>query len=135
MTGDRGDNGQDVFGPRGEERDAALAWVGEHLALVRESAFGERVLYWILGTGFVVGLAAHIGGFLLKSSTTDEPLLLVADLLYSLGLALWTGIVVAIFVQIWPNAKKRQFRQTLAAYEAAKARRTPPTPPASPDHP
>jgi len=30
-------------------------------------------LYWTLGIGFVVGLAAHAGGFLLKSSTTTEP--------------------------------------------------------------
>ena len=37
-------------------------------------------MYWILGIGFVVGLAAHVGGFLLKNSVTTEPLLLVADL-------------------------------------------------------
>jgi hypothetical protein len=34
-----------------------------------------------LGIGFVVGLAAHVGGFLLKTSATAEPLLLVGDLL------------------------------------------------------
>jgi hypothetical protein len=46
-----------------------------------------------------------IGGYLLKTSTTMEPLLLLADLLYALGFALWTGVVVAVFVQIWPEAK------------------------------
>jgi hypothetical protein len=30
-------------------------------------------LYWILGIGFVVGLAVHAGGFLLKTSVTTEP--------------------------------------------------------------
>ena len=105
-----------------QERDALLAWVGEHLTLVRRSASGQRPLYWILGIGFVVGLAAHVGGFLLKTAATTEPLLLVADLLYSLGFALWTGVVLVVFVQIWPEAKKRQYKQALDAYETAVGR-------------
>ena len=111
-------HGQDVPGLEGLERDALLAWVGENLTLVRRSAFGQRILYWSLGIGFVVGLAAHVGGFLLKTSATTEPLLLLADLLYALGWALWTGVVVVVFVQIYPEAKKRQ-KRALDAYEAA----------------
>ena len=60
--------GQDVFGLGERERDALLAWVGENLTLVRRSASGQRILYWGLGITFAVGLAAHVGGFLLKSS-------------------------------------------------------------------
>jgi hypothetical protein len=67
----------------------------------------------------VVGLAAQIVGFLLKTSVTTEPLLLVADLLYALGWSLWTGVVVVFFVQIWPEAKRRQLKRSLDAYEAA----------------
>ena len=119
---DEGTQGQDVFGLGERERDAMLAWVGENLTLVRRSASGQRVLYWVLGIGFVVGLAAHVGGFLLKTSVTTEPLLLVADLLYALGWSLWTGVVVAMFVQIWPEAKRRQYKQALDAYEAAAGR-------------
>jgi hypothetical protein len=77
-------------------------------------------LYWILGIGFVVGLAAHVGGFLLLSSVTTEPLKVVADLLYALGWSLWTGVVVVFFVQIWPEAKRRQLKRWLDAYEAAR---------------
>ena len=105
--------GIDVDDPR------ALAWMEEHLPEFREQASGQRPLYWILGIGFVVGLAAHVGGFLLKTSVTTEPLLLVADLLYALGFALWTGVVVVLFVQIWPEAKRRQLKRWLDAYEAA----------------
>jgi hypothetical protein len=97
-----------------------LAWMGEHLPEFRQQVSGQRPLYWILGIGFVVGLAAHVGGFLLRSSVTTEPLELVADLLYSLGFALWTGIVVGLFIQIWPEAKRRQLEQWLDAYEAAR---------------
>ena len=110
---------QDVLGLGEREM---LAWVGEHLTLVRRTASGQRPVYWILGIAFVVGLAVHAGGFLLKSSATTEPLLLVADLLYALGWALWTSVIVALFVQIWPEAKRRQFKQALDAYEAAAAR-------------
>jgi hypothetical protein len=54
--------------------------------------------------------------------TMTEPLLLVADLLYQLGQALWTGVVVVVFVQIWPEAKRRQYKQALDAYEGAVGR-------------
>jgi hypothetical protein len=119
---DKRAQGQDVLGLGEQERDAMLAWVGENLTLVRRSASGQRFFYWILGIAFVVGLAAHVGGFLLKTSATTEPLLLVADLLYALGGVLWTGVVLVVFVQIWPEAKRRQYKQALDAYEAAVGR-------------
>jgi hypothetical protein len=105
--------GIDVDDPR------ALAWMEAHLPEVRQQASGQRPQYWILGIGVVVGLAAQIVGFLLKTSATTEPLLLVADLLYALGWSLWTGVVVVVFVQIWPEAKRRQLKRGLDAYEAA----------------
>jgi hypothetical protein len=113
--------GQDVLSGMTElERRETLAWVGEHLPQVRRSVFDQRLLYWSLGIGFVVGLAAHVGGYLLKASVTTEPLGLVADLLYALGYALWTGGVVVMFVQVYPEVKRRQFKQALDAYEAAQ---------------
>ena len=96
-----------------------LAWMREHLPEFRQQVSGQRPLYWILGIGFVAGLAADIVGFLLKTSVTTEPLLLVADLLYALGWSLWTGVVVVFFVQIWPEAKRRQLKRWLDTYEAA----------------
>jgi hypothetical protein len=92
----------------------------EHLPEFRQQASGQRPLYWVLGIGVVVGLAAHVGGFLLRSSVTTELFELAADLLYSLGFALWTGVVVVLFVQIWPEAKRRQLEQWLDVYEAAR---------------
>jgi hypothetical protein len=117
-------HGQEVFGLEGWERDLVLAWVGENLTLVRRSAFGQRTLYWSLGISFVLGLAAHVGGFLLKSWATTEPLSMVADLFYALGWSLWTGVVVVVFIEVYPNAKKRQYKQALDAYEAAVADQT-----------
>ena len=116
---DEGAQGHDVFGLREWERDAMLAWVGENLTLVRRSASGQRVLHWSLGIAFALGLAAHVGGFLLNTSAATEPLSLMADLLYALGWALWTGVVVVVFVQVYPETKKRQYKQALDAYEAA----------------
>jgi len=112
--------GQEVLGLGERERDALLAWVGENLTLVRRSASGQRTLYWSLGICFMVGLAAHVGGFLLKSWETTEPLSVLADLLYTLGWALWTGVVVVVFIQLYPETKRRQYKQALDAYEAAR---------------
>lgn len=110
---------QALFGLGEEERREVLAWVGENLPYVRRTAAGQRPVYWILGIGLVVGLAAYVGGYLIKSSTTTDPLGLVGDLLYTFGWALWTGVVVVLFLQIFPEAKRRQFKMALDAYEAA----------------
>jgi hypothetical protein len=95
-----------------------LAWVREHMTQLRESVSGQRLALQSLGIGFVLGLAAYVGGYALKASATTEPLKLVADLLYALGWALWTGVVVALFVEIIPRAKQRQIKRALDAYEA-----------------
>ena len=112
--------GQDVFGLGARDRQAVLAWVGENLTQVQRSVYDQRLLHQSLWIGLVVGLAVHVGGYVLRSSVTTEPLELVADLLYALGYALWTGVVVVVFVQIIPEAKRRQFKQVLDAYEAAR---------------
>ena len=103
-----------------QDRRELLDWVGEHLPRVRRSVYGQHFLYWSLGIASVVGLAAHVGGYLLRSEVTTELPGLVADLLYALGFALWTGVVVVVFVQVIPEAKRRQFKQMLDAYEAAR---------------
>jgi hypothetical protein len=118
-SADERTQGQDGLGIGERERDFLVSWVGENLTQVRRSASGQRPMYWVLGTVFLVGLAAHIGGFLLKSWETTEPLAVVGDLIYTFGWALWTGVVVVVFVQIWPEAKRRQFKQALDAYEAS----------------
>jgi hypothetical protein len=110
----------DLLAGLGElERRVALDWVGEHLPEVRRSAYGRRSLYWALGVGFIVGLAAYVGGYALRSSVTTEPLGFVGDLLYTLGWALWTGVVVVLFLQVLPEVKRHGYKQLLDAYEAA----------------
>ncbi len=112
--------GQDPFPGLDElERRELLTWVGENLPYVRRTAAGQRPLYWILGLGLTVGVAAYVGGYLIKWSTTTELLGLVGDLLYTFGWALWTGVVVVVFLQIIPEAKRRQYERALDAYEAA----------------
>ena len=99
--------------------DEELVWVREHMEQLRESVSGQRIALQSLGIGFMLGLAAYVGGYALKASATMEPLKLVADLLYALGWALWTGVVVALFVEIIPRAKQRQITKALDAYEVA----------------
>lgn len=93
-------------------------WFNKHLPELRRGAYGQRLLYQSLAVAVIVGLAAHIAGYLLKSNATTEPLGLLADLLYALGYALWTGVVVVVFTHIFPEIKRRQFKQALDLYEA-----------------
>jgi hypothetical protein len=122
MTGGPGPNGVPRTSPDDPLlRDpAVLAWMDEHLPEMRRSVYGQRLLYQSLAVAFVVGLAAQIGGYLLRPSPPTEPLALVADLLYALGWALWTGVVVTVFVQVIPEIKRRQFKRMLDAYEATR---------------
>ena len=59
----------------------------------------------------LVGLLAHLAGYALRPSAATEPLGLLADLLYAMGIALWTGVVVVVFVQVIPELKRRQIKR------------------------
>ena len=131
MTGQSGGKGSPQSKDRDTEVDAlredlerrlTMDWVGEHLPQVRGSAYGQRSLYWTLAIGFVVGLAAYAGGYAIKASVTTEPLGFVGDLLYTLGWALWTGVVVVLFLQVLPETKRRGYRQLLDTYEADRTK-------------
>jgi len=98
--------------------EQTLAWMEQHVTELRQSVSGQSLLYTSLATCFVVGLAAHVGGYALLLSTPKEPLALFADLLHALGWSLWTGVVVVIFTQIIPEAKRRQIKRAIDAYEA-----------------
>jgi len=101
-----------------------MEWMEEHLTELKEYVSGQRLLYQSLVIGSVVGLAAHIGGYFLRSSLPNGFLGLLADLLYALGWSLWTGVVVAVFTQVIPEAKRRQIKQSLKAYEQLKREKT-----------
>jgi hypothetical protein len=102
------------------ERRLTMARVADHLPQVKQSARGQRSLYLALTIGFVVGLVTYTGGYALKSSVATEPLAFVGDLLYTLGWALWTGVVVVLFLQVLPEMKRRGYEQLLEAYEAER---------------
>jgi hypothetical protein len=91
----------------------------EHLSQLRQSVSGQRLVLQSLGIGFVLGLIAYAGGYAIKAAATTEPLKFVGDFLYALGWSLWTGVVVALFVEIIPRVKQRQIKHALDAYEAA----------------
>ena len=115
-------------GSQDRMRDYELAWVAEHLPELRASVSPQRILMRALTIGFVAGLAAHIGGYLLRRSITAEPLALIAELLASLGMALWTGVIVVALVQVLPTWQRRAAARWLAAAEDRIATRRPPAP-------
>ncbi len=100
--------------------ERSLAWMEKHLTELKQADSGQRILYVSLAISFVVGLAAHMGGYVLLLSAPRGPLGLLADLLHALGWSLWTGVVVVVFVQVIPEAKRRQIRRAVEAYEALR---------------
>jgi hypothetical protein len=100
--------------------ESTVKWMEEHLLEMKQSVSGPRLLYQSLVVGFVLGLAAHIGGYFLQLSASNRLLDLLADLLLALGWSLWTGVIVALFVEVIPEVKRRQFKQAIDAYEALR---------------
>ncbi len=107
--------------------ERTVEWMDEHLPELKQSVSGPRLLYQSLVVGFVIGLAAHIGGYVLLLSVRSEPLGLLADLLHALGWSLWTGVVVAVFVEVIPEVKRRQIKRAVDAYEALRRKQTRPS--------
>ena len=112
----------------GPYRRDVLAWMEQHQPKLRRSAFGDRLLYQSLGFCLVVGVVVYVGGYVLRSSATTEPLEFLADLLYTLGYALWTGAVVVALLEVVPRVKQRQYRQMLEAYDRAQREASEPAP-------
>ena len=100
--------------------DPEQAWMERHLPELRRTASGQRMLYTSLVFALAIGLAAHVGGYVLLSSYASGLVGLLADLLHALGWSLWTGAVVAVFVQVIPEVKRRQIRRALKDYEAQR---------------
>jgi hypothetical protein len=113
MTEDEGS--KDVPPMFTDER--TMEWMAEHLPELRQYVSGQRILYQSLVISFVLGLGAHVGGYILLLSVPSGPLGLLADLLHALGWSLWTGVVVVVFIQVIPEVKRRQIRQAVDAYE------------------
>jgi hypothetical protein len=103
-----------------------LEVIGEYLPQIRRSLSDQSIVKTYLAIAFVLGLIAQVVGYLLKQSVGPDLVGLGVDLLYSLGLALWTGVVITYFVQVLPEAKRRQIIKGLEAYEASRSK-----PPAS----
>jgi hypothetical protein len=96
-------------------------WIEEHLSELRhEYVNGQRLLIQFIGLGFVLGLAAHVAGYVLLSSAPTGLRGLFADLLRALGGSLWTGVVLALFVQVIPEVKRRQIKHAIDEYESAR---------------
>jgi F0F1-type ATP synthase assembly protein I len=98
----------------------ARRWFEDHLADLRQDAYGQRIQYQVLVATFAIGLVAYVIGYLLRSATTTEPVGLLVDMVYTLGFALWTAAIVVVVVEIVPEAKRRQIRRSLEAYEAIR---------------
>ncbi|HEY7025725.1 MAG TPA: hypothetical protein VH371_12280 [Candidatus Limnocylindrales bacterium] len=108
------------FTARQEFTRQELDAIGDYLPEIRRSLSDQSILRFYLIVAFVLGLLAQVVGYLLKVNAGADLYGLAVDLLYALGWAMWTGVVVTLFVQVLPEAKRRQIIRGLEAYEASK---------------
>ena len=96
-----------------------LAWAAANLPMLHGWVSGQKFLRDALVLVFVLGLTVHIAGYLLIITANGDPVSLLADLLSTLGTTLWTGVVLVVFLEILPDARRRWMSHRLEAYEAA----------------
>ena len=122
-----GEDGLSVFGDLGTSRIADLGR-RRHL---RGSADRGRAATRLLDPRdrFVFGMSAYVGGYADMPVVTTEPLRFVGDLLYTLGWALLTGVVVVVFSsrsfrrQSGVNTSRRSMPRGSAARQGPSRRR------------
>ncbi len=95
-----------------------LRWAAQHLPQIRGWISGRRFLHDAMLTAVILGLIAHVAGYVLAVSGSGEPRGLVADLLSNLGMALWTGAVLVVFVQVLPDYQRRTAQRLIEQSEA-----------------
>jgi hypothetical protein len=108
----------DRTNPKSEFNEDELRWAAQHLPQMRGWISGRRFLYDAMVTAVIVGLIAHVAGYVLAMSGSGEPRGLVADLLSNLGVALWTAAVLVVFVKVLPDYQRRTARRLLEQSEA-----------------
>ena len=108
----------DRTNPKPEFNEDELRWAAQHLPQIRGWISGRRFLYDAMLTAVILGLIAHVAGYVLAVSGSGEPRGLVADLLSNLGVALWTGAVLVVFVQVLPDYQRRTARRLIEQSEA-----------------
>ena len=108
----------DRTNPKPEFNEDELRWAAQHQPEIRGWITGRRFLYDAMLTAVILGLIAHVAGDVLAASGSGEPRGLAADLLSNLGVALWTGAVLVVFVQVLPDYQRRTALRLVEQSEA-----------------
>ena len=89
-----------------------LDWVAANLEEAQGWAGGTRTVRWTLVITVVTGLVIHALGFALGTGAlmlpAGWPADLLASLLSSLGVALWTSVIIVLFLDVIPSWQRRQ---------------------------
>jgi hypothetical protein len=84
-----------------------LDWVAANLEDAMGWARGRYIVRWTLVGTFLTGLVVHVLGFGLTSGgltlPAGWPADLIGELLSSLGIALWTSVILVVFLEILPT--------------------------------
>ena len=98
-----------------------LDWARDNLASMRRTVQNNTVLYWTMIATFIVGLIAY---FLADAMSTQTLLLpagwradLIADLLYNLGVTLWTSVVLVLFLEIVVEYQRKRWQRYIRLVE------------------
>jgi hypothetical protein len=88
-----------------------IEWARQNLPLLRRYAQTNTILYYWMVVTLIVGLAAHVLSDQISIGAITLPegwrAAFVADLLYNVGIALWTSVAITFFLEVIPDWQRK----------------------------
>ena len=92
-----------------------LDWARDNLDYLRRTVQNNTALYWTMIVTFVLGLVAYFLADALSIQTISLPAGwradLIADLLYNLGVTLWTSVILVLFLEVVVEHQRKRWQR------------------------
>jgi hypothetical protein len=100
-----------------------LDWARQHLDQIRREPRGYRPLFLIMGLTLALGLALYLLSVAMSNNViklpSGRPTDILADLLYNLGIVLWTSVILVFFLQVVVDLQRKRWQRYVRQVEQA----------------
>jgi hypothetical protein len=103
--------------------EGELEWAKRNVPYLQQLSRSNRILYWTMGATLTLGILAYVLSFALAGGWLPWPAWLwpefSSDLLYNLGITLWTSVVLAFLLEVIVDWQQRRAARYVALVRRA----------------
>lgn len=101
--------------------EGELEWARDNLASMRRSVQNNTVLYITMAITFILGLVIYLVAVSISTQVIQLPENwrgdFIADLLYNLGITLWTSVILVLFLEVTVEYQRRRWQRYIQLVE------------------